>query len=76
MLLFLPEEKESVKLDLDINDIQGNMTEVSIPSKMESEEIQVPSEKTKGNSMVGFKKEGLLISTVKFQGKSYAMLGE
>ena len=52
------------------------MTEVSIPTKMESEDIQVPSEKTKGNSMVGFRKEGVLISSVKFQGKSYAMLGE
>ena len=26
--------------------------------------------------MVGFKKEGVLISSVKFQGKSYAMLGD
>ena len=76
IVLQQPEEKESVKLDLDINDIQGNMIEVSIPSKMESKDIQVPSEKTKGNSMVGFKKEGVLISTVKFWGKSYAMLGE
>ena len=67
---------EIVKVDLDINDIQGNMTEVSIPAKMELEDIQVPSEKTKENSMVGFKKEGVLISNVKFQGRSYAMLGE
>ena len=52
------------------------MTEVSIPTKMESEDIQVPSEKTKGNSKVGFKKEGVLISSVKFREKSYAMLGE
>ena len=26
--------------------------------------------------MVGFKKEGVLISSLNFQGKSYAMLGE
>ena len=52
------------------------MTEVSIPAKMESEDIQVPSDKTNGKSMVGFKKEGVLISSLKFQGKSYAMLGE
>ena len=26
--------------------------------------------------MVGFKKEGVLISSVNFQGRSYAMLGE
>ena len=52
------------------------MTEVSTPAKMELEDIQVLSEKTKEKSMVGFKKEGVLISSVKFQGKSYAMLGE
>ena len=43
---------------------------------MESEDIQVPSEKTKGKSMVGFKKEGVLIYNVKFQGRYYALLGE
>ena len=52
------------------------MAEVSIPAKMELEDIQVLSEKTKEKSMVGFKKEGVLISSVKFWGKSYAMLGE
>ena len=52
------------------------MAEVSILAEMESEDIQVPSEKTKGKSMVGFKKERVLISSVKFQGRSYAMLGE
>ena len=52
------------------------MVEVSISAKMESEDIQVPSEKTKGKPMVGFKKEGLLISSVKFQRRYYAMLGE
>ena len=52
------------------------MVEVSIPAKMESEDIRAPSEKTKGKSMVGFKKEGVLIYSVKLQGRSYAMLGE
>ena len=70
------EQKESVNLDQDINTIHENMANVSIPAKMELEDIQVPNEKTKGKSMVGFKKEGVLISHVKFQGKSYAMLGE
>ena len=37
------EEKESVKIDIDSNDVQENMAEVSIPTKMESEDIQVPS---------------------------------
>ena len=45
------------------------MVEVSILAEMESEDIQVPSEKTKGKSMVGFKKEGVLIYSVKFQGR-------
>ena len=52
------------------------MTKVSIAAKMESKDIQFPSEKTKGNSMVGFKKEGVLISSVNFQGRSYAWLDE
>ena len=43
---------------------------------MESEDIQVPNDKTKGKYMVGFKKEGVLISSVKFWVKYYAMLGE
>ena len=33
------EEKESVKIDLDSNDVLENMAEVSIPAKMESEDI-------------------------------------
>ena len=48
------EEKESVKIDQDINDVQENMADVSILSKMESEDIQVLNEKTKGKSMARF----------------------
>ena len=70
------EEKESVKIDQDINDVKENMVDVSIPAKMEPEDIQVPNEKNKGNSIVGFKKKRVLISSVKFWGRSYAMLGE
>ena len=40
------------------------------------ENIQNPSKKTKGNSMVELKSEGVLISSLKFRGKSYAMIGE
>ena len=70
------EEKESINLDQDMNNIQENMVDVSIPTKMESEDIQVPNDKTKGKYMVGFKKEGVLISSVKFQGRSFAMLSD
>ena len=50
------------------------MSVVFVLAKKESKDIQVPNEKNKGKSMVGFKKEGVLISSVKFQGRSYAML--
>ena len=52
------------------------MADVFVLANIESEDIQIPSEKTKGNSMVEFKNEGVLISSVKFRGRSYAILCE
>ena len=52
------------------------MADVSVPAKSEVENIQNLSTKTKGNSMVEVKSEGVLISSLNFHGKSYAMIGE
>ena len=70
------EEKKSVDLDQNVNDIQENMADVSVPTEIEVENIHNLSKKTKGKSMVEVKSEGVLISSIKFCGKSYAMIGE
>ena len=43
------DEKKSVNLDRDANDIQENMADVFVLANIESEDIQISSEKTKGN---------------------------
>ena len=70
------EENKSVELDQNVNDIQEDMADVSVPAKIEVENIQNLSTKTKGKSRVELKSEGVLISSLKFRGKSYAMIGE
>ena len=52
------------------------MVDVSILAEIEVENIHNPSKRTKGKSMVELKSEGVLISSLKFCGKSYAMIGE
>ena len=52
------------------------MANASILAEIEVENIQNLSTKTKGKSMVEVKSEGVLISSLKFHGKSYAMIGE
>ena len=42
------EENKSVDLDQDVNDIQENMADASVPAEIEVENIQNISEKTKG----------------------------
>ena len=51
------EEKESVKIDLDSNDVQENVVEVSILAKVELEDIQVPSKKNKENPWLDLKRK-------------------
>ena len=70
------EEKKSVEHDQEFTDIQENITDVIVLAKLQVENIQIPSKKFKGNSVVESKNEGLLISSIKFHGKSYAMIGE
>ena len=70
------EEKKSVDLDQDINDIQENMADASVPANIEVENIQIPSKKSKGNSLVELKDGGLVISSIKVHRRSYAMIGE
>ena len=41
------EESKSVDLDQDVNDIQENMEDVSVPAEIEVENIQSPSKKLK-----------------------------
>ena len=71
------EENKSVDLDQDVNDIQENMADAFVPTDIEVENIQNPrKKKSKGKSMVELKSEGVLISSLKFRGRSYAMIGE
>ena len=70
------EERTSVENDQDFTDIQENIADVFVPSKLEVENIQIPSKKLKGRSLVEIKNEGVQISSIKFRGKSYAMIGE
>ena len=70
------EENKSVEFDKNVNDTQEYMEDVSIPTKIEVENIQNLSTKIKGKSMVEVKSEGVLISSLKFHGKSYAMIGK
>ena len=46
------------------------------PAKLEVENIQIPSKNLKGKSVVELKNEIIQISSIKFRGKSYAMIGE
>ena len=59
----------------EFTDIQENIENVFVPSKLEAENKQIPSKNLKGKSVVELKNEGLLISSIKFHGKSYAMIG-
>ena len=52
------------------------MVDAFVLANIEVENIQIPSKKTKGNSMVELKDEGLLISSIKVRGRSYVMIGE
>ena len=70
------EERKSVEHDQDFTDIQENIAEVFVPAKLEAENIQIPSKKLKGKSMVVLKYEAMEISSIKFRGKSSAMIGE
>ena len=46
------EEKKSVEHDQEFTDIQENITDVFVPAKLEDENIQIPSKKFKGKSVV------------------------
>ena len=70
------EEEKSVELDQNVNYMQEDMADVSVPTNIEVENIQNLNTKTKGKSRVEVKSEGVLISSLKFCGKSYAMVGE
>ena len=70
------EENKSFELNQNVNDIQEDMADVSFLANIEVENIQNLSTKTKGKSRVEVKSEGVLISSLKFCGKSYAMIGE
>ena len=70
------EEKRSIDHDQEVNDIQENMADASVPAEIEIENLQIPSKKPEGNSMVEIENEGVLISNIKIRGRSYAMIGE
>ena len=70
------EEKRSIDLDQDVNDIQENIVDASVPTKIEVENVQIPSKKLKGKPMVEIENEGVLISNIKIRGRSYPMIGE
>ena len=70
------EEWKSVEHDQDFTDIQENIADVFVPAKFEAENIQIPSKKLKRKSVVEQKNEGVQISSIKFRGKSYAMIGK
>ena len=70
------EENKSVELDQNVNDIQEDMVNVFVATKIEVDNIQNISTKTKGKSRVEVKSDGVLISSLNFHGKSYAMIGE
>ena len=70
------EERNLVEHDQGFTDIQENIADVFVPSKLEAKNIQIPSKKLKGKSVVELKNEGVQISSIKFRGKSYAMIGE
>ena len=70
------EENKKVDIDQDVNDIHENMEDSFVPVEIEVEKIQNHSKKDKGKSMVELKSEGVLISSLKFHGRSYAMIGE
>ena len=70
------EERKLVEHDQAFTDIQENIAYVFVPAKLEAENIQIPSKKLKGKSVVELKNEGVQISSIKFRGKSYAMIGE
>ena len=70
------EERKSVEHDQDFTDIQENIVDIFVPAKIEAKNIQIPSKKLKGKSVVELKNEGVQISSIKFCGKSYAMIGE
>ena len=53
------EENKSVELDQNVNGIQENMADVSVPANIEVENIQNLNTKTKGKSMVEVKSEGV-----------------
>ena len=63
---FLEQEEEKKLVDLDqvVNHIQENMVDAFVPVEIEVENIQIPSKKPKGNSMVELKNEGVLISSI------------
>ena len=52
------------------------MEAASILANIELENIQIPSKRPKGNSMVELKNEGVLISSINFCGRSYVMIGK
>ena len=52
------------------------MADAYVPAEIEVENIQIPSKKPKGNSMVEIEREGVLISSINICGRSYAMIGE
>ena len=70
------EERKPIEHDKDFTDIQENIAYVFVPSNLEAENIQIPSKKLKGKLVVEIKNEGVQISSIKFLGKSYAMIGE
>ena len=70
------EENKSIDLDHDVNDIQENMADASVPIKIEVENIQIPSKKLKGKPMVEIENEGVLISSINIRRRSYAMIGD
>ena len=70
------EEKKSVDIDQDVNDIQETWQMLLFQPRLKWKTYKIPVKKAKGNSMVELKSEGVLISSLKFRGRSYAMIGE
>ena len=71
------EGKNSLEQNQSFRGVQENITEVPIPVKLKADNLQIPNTNIKGKYVVAeLKDETVQISSVKFQGKSFVMLGE
>ena len=69
--------RSSLERNQSFIDVQEDITEVPVPTKLKVDSVQISNEKLKGKSVVtGMKVDGVQFATVKFQGKSFVMLGE